>query len=69
MAYIKWNDVVSVRVKEIDDQHKVLIEMINSLHTALLLNEARKSQKIVVDKMVDSASRHFPLEEKYMTQY
>ena len=69
MAYIDWQDDFSVNVKEIDEQHKMLIEMINSLHEAMLANKARDLQKQTVNRMADYAIRHFALEEKYMMQF
>jgi hemerythrin len=69
MAYIQWQDDFSVRVKEIDDQHKGLIEMINSLHEAMLSNKARDLQTKTINGMVDYAVKHFALEERYMKQF
>jgi hemerythrin len=69
MAYINWQDDFSVNVKEIDDQHRMLIDMINSLHEAMLASQARDAQKQTVKRMVDYAARHFALEEKYMKQF
>lgn len=69
MAYIDWQDDFSVNVKEIDDQHKTLIDMINALHAAMLENKARYLQMTTIIKMVDYAARHFALEEKYMKLY
>lgn len=69
MAYINWQDDFSVNIREIDDQHKILIEMINSLYEALLANKARDLQRQTVTRMVDYAARHFSLEEKYMKQF
>jgi len=62
MAYIDWQDDFSVNVKEIDEQHKMLIEMINSLHEAMLANKARDLQKQTVNRMADYAIKHFALE-------
>lgn len=69
MAYINWQDDFSVNVKEIDNQHKGLIEMINALHEAMLANKARDLQLQTVERMLDYAGKHFALEEKYMKQF
>ncbi len=69
MAYINWQENFSVNVEEIDKQHKMLVEMINALHSAMLSNKAQESQKLTVKMMIDYAAQHFALEEKYMKQF
>jgi hemerythrin len=69
VTYIQWQDDFSVKVKEIDDQHKTLIQMINSLHEAMLVHKARDLQKQTINGMADYAVKHFALEEKYMKQF
>jgi hemerythrin len=68
MAYISWSDDFSVKVKKIDDQHKILIEKINTLHDAMVANKGRELQKTVIDAMVDYAAAHFETEERFMQQ-
>jgi hemerythrin len=69
MAYFDWSDDMSVKVKEIDGQHRKLVEMVNSLNQAMLAKKGRDAQKATIDAMVEYAATHFKTEEKYMQQF
>jgi hemerythrin len=66
MAYIEWSDQLSVKVKEIDAQHKQFIEILNKLHDGIFDIEI---QKEVINELVEYATVHFETEEKYMIQF
>lgn len=69
MKYFEWTDELSVNVKEVDVQHKKLVEMVNDLNEAMLARKGREAQKSTIDAMVDYADVHFKVEEKYMQRF
>ncbi|MBP1729405.1 MAG: hemerythrin-like metal-binding protein [Deltaproteobacteria bacterium] len=69
MAYMEWNETLSVQVREIDAQHKKLIECVNRLHQAMLDNRGKELHKEIIDEMCDYAASHFALEEMYMQRF
>ncbi len=69
MAYLTWDEKYSVNVKEIDAQHKRLVEMINELHEAMKQGKGKDTMTAVLKNLVDYAATHFATEEKYMTKF
>lgn len=69
MALLEWSDQLSCNVKEIDDQHKRLVGMLNDLHQAMLRKEGQLVLASILGKMMDYASYHFSTEEKYMAMF
>jgi hemerythrin-like metal-binding protein len=68
-AFITWTDELSVRVREIDNQHKTLIGMINELNSALSAGNAKETLSGIIARLIDYTGSHFALEEKYMKQF
>lgn len=62
---IEWTDEFSVGVEEIDEQHKRLIALINTLITAIEEREKRDVLEKILEEMIDYINYHFISEEKY----
>ncbi len=66
MAYIDWNDSFSVGIKEMDNQHKKLIELINQLHEAMRVGQGSSTVSSVISDLADYTVYHFQAEEKLL---
>jgi hemerythrin len=69
MALFEWKEQYSVNVKEIDKQHKMLVETLNELHEAMLTKKSREILSGIVTSMVDYAKFHFSYEEGNMKRF
>jgi hemerythrin len=61
-----WSDECSVGIKEIDDQHKKLFDLVNKLHQAIRNRAGTKACVFILDELVDYTVTHFALEETMM---
>ncbi len=66
MALLVWNDRLSVNIREIDAQHKKLVDMVNRLHDAMKAGKAESILMQIVDEMKKYAASHFATEERHM---
>jgi len=69
MSLITWSDKYSVNIKEIDEQHKKLVGMINELHDAMMHAKGKEASLAIINKMAEYTKYHFSTEEKYMKQF
>jgi hemerythrin len=69
MSFISWSEDISVGIDEIDEQHKKLLRLINSLHQRLVAGDANDIMGKVLDRVADYAEFHFSTEEQWMAQY
>jgi hemerythrin len=65
---IHWSDAYSVNIKEIDQQHKKLFDMINMVYNSFIEDEKDDVLDQVISDMMDYAFVHFKNEEKYFIQ-
>jgi hemerythrin len=69
MALLAWNDTLSVKVAEIDQQHMKLIGMINDLNDAMKNGQGKEILGKIINDLVAYAIMHFKLEERYFARY
>jgi hemerythrin len=62
----EWTDDLSVSIEEIDNQHKVLIDIINQLFLAVVHRQSDKIIGEILDALMDYTRTHFELEENLM---
>lgn len=63
MSMVQWNDEYSIGIQEIDEQHKLLVELINDLYMAMAQKGARDRVGEVLGRLVDYTKVHFAVEE------
>lgn len=69
MAVIKWNDKLNVGIGIIDEQHKILVEMINNFYDGI--NDKSNDELIsdLITKMKDYTIVHFSTEEELLKKH
>lgn len=69
MALFSWNSKYSVGVAEIDRQHKVLVDLINQLHDAMINKKTKDEMGKILQGLLDYTIKHFGHEEKFFDKY
>jgi len=69
MALIVWSEDLSVKVSKSDEQHKVLIKLINDLHDAMLKGKSKEIISEILKSLVDYTVIHFNEEEALLEKY
>jgi hemerythrin len=69
MSLITWSDEYSVNIKEIDNQHRQLVEMLNELHRSMRAGQSGQVLGNLLQRLIDYTEYHFSTEEKIMEAY
>lgn len=69
MSFLTWSDEYSVNIKEIDNQHRKLIEIINQLHEAMTEGKGGSVLDDTLQRLLDYTDYHFSAEERLMEAY
>ena len=66
MPFYKWSEAMSVGLPVLDSDHKALIDLINSLHNELVLDEDSTKFDEFFEQLVIYIDYHFAREERVM---
>jgi len=69
MSIIQWSEELSVGIQSIDKQHQILIQLINSLNTAMAKGEANITIAEILASLTDYTRLHFSYEESLLEDY
>ena len=69
MSLLNWSDDLSVGVRAMDDQHKVLVNLINELHEAMRTGQGQDAMAKIVTGLKEYTQKHFVEEEAHMERF
>ncbi len=69
MQPIQWKEHFKIDVQEIDEQHKVLLDIFNQIVTSVEKKNEWQATSSIVDSLIHHAYRHFATEERYMIKH
>lgn len=69
MKDIKWSDILSIEVDEIDEDHRKLVDIFNILNHAVKEGEPPEYLKAVLEELINCTIWHFSHEERLMLKY
>ena len=69
MALVTWKEIYSVGIKSIDDQHLLLMNLLNELHDAVIKKSENEKIQDILNRLVRYTREHFLLEENLFAQH
>ena len=69
MPIMSWSDAYSTGIAEIDQQHKKLIDLINSLHDAMSKGHGKEVLGKILGELITYCASHFAVEEKLFDKH
>jgi hemerythrin len=64
--FVEWSSDLSVGIEEIDNQHKVLVALVNKMHEAIHQRHGSDAVRGVLAELADYTRIHFAVEESLM---
>lgn len=66
MAWYEWNKSLDIHVSEMNDEHKVLIDLMNRLHEEAQAGKPKEVLQHTFHELMKYTRQHFQDEEQYM---
>ncbi len=66
---IKWKDEYNLGIKQIDEQHKNLVSVMNNLYEIINEEFGLDGTKKIFEELKKYSEQHFSLEEKYFDEF
>ncbi len=63
---LEWSNDLSVGIQEIDEQHKVLVNILNELNLAISQGKGKEIRNQIIDRLLEYTRIHFTVEESLM---
>jgi hemerythrin len=68
MALMTWTEKMSVGVKQLDDDHKRLVGMVNELYDGITAGKGKEALGPILDESIDYTKVHFGHEEAFFAR-
>lgn len=69
MSFIHFTSENEVHIKEVDDQHRHLFDLLNRLHDAVAAGKEQGELFAILDELVEYTVYHFQTEERLYVEY
>lgn len=69
MKELVWDSTLSVHVKEIDEDHRRLVDLFNLLNHSVVEGDSRDYVEAVLEELISCTVWHFRHEERLMLKY
>ena len=69
MKELVWDDLLSVGVDEVDDDHRKLVDLFNMLNHAVSEGDTPEYIEAVLEELINCTVWHFSHEERLMMKY
>jgi hemerythrin len=68
MPYIEWSQKLMVGHKDIDGDHRKLVDLVNRLHDAMKSGKSKDVLGAVLGSLIEYTKNHFAMEETLMAK-